>query len=145
VQPDWPTWSVVALAVLAGVGVAVAYLVPWAMLPDVIELDELETGRRREGAFYGLFVLLQKLGLALGLFVVGQVLSLTGYVTPPAGSSAPIEQPESALLAIRVMMGPAAALVLAIGMALVVRFPITRASHEQALRELARRRQAQTI
>jgi Na+/melibiose symporter-like transporter len=43
------------------------------------------------------------------------------------------------------MMGPAAALVLTIGMALVVRFPITRASHEQALRELARRRQAQTI
>ena len=145
VQPDWPTWSVVALAALAGVGVAVAYLVPWAMLPDVIELDELETGRRREGAFYGLFVLLQKLGLALGLFVVGQVLSLTGYITPPAGASAPIEQPQSALLAIRVMMGPAAALVLAAGMALVARFPITRASHERTLRELARRGHAQTI
>jgi hypothetical protein len=27
-----------------------AYLVPWAMLLDVIELDELKTGRRREGA-----------------------------------------------------------------------------------------------
>jgi len=87
VQPGWPTWSIIALA---GIGVAVAYLLPWAMLPDVIELDELETGYRREGAFYGLFVLLQKLGLALGLFTVGQVLSLTGYIIPPAGASTPI-------------------------------------------------------
>ena len=140
VQPDWPTWSVIGLAILAGVGVAVAYLVPWAMLPDVIELDELETGRRREGAFYGLFVLLQKVGLALGLFVVGQVLSATGYITPPPGATTPIVQPDSALLAIRVMMGPAAAAVLIAGMFLVGRFPITRASHEQTLRELAARR-----
>ncbi|MFC1464114.1 MAG: MFS transporter [Candidatus Brachytrichaceae bacterium NZ_4S206] len=142
VQPDWPTWSVIALAALAGVGVAVAYLIPWAMLPDVIELDELETGRRREGAFYGLFVLLQKLGLALGLFAVGQVLSATGYITPPPGTTAPITQPDSALLAIRLMMGPVAALILIAGMLLVARFPITKASHEQTLHELEARRAA---
>ncbi|MCL6509198.1 MAG: MFS transporter [Anaerolineae bacterium] len=142
VQPDWPAWSVIGLAILAGVGVAVAYLVPWAMLPDVIELDELQTGRRREGAFYGLFVLLQKLGLALGLFVVGQVLSATGYITPPPGATTPIVQPDSALLAIRVMMGPAAAVVLIAGMFLVARFPITRASHERTLRELEARRKS---
>ncbi len=142
VQPDWPTWSVTALAALAGVGVAVAYLIPWAMLPDVIELDELETGRRREGAFYGLFVLLQKLGLALGLFAVGQVLSATGYITPPPGATEPITQPDSALLAIRLMMGPVAAAILVAGMMLVARFPITKASHEQTLRELEARRAA---
>ncbi len=142
VQPDWPTWSVIALAALAGVGVAAAYLVPWAILPDVIELDELQTGRRREGAFYGLFVLTQKLGLALGLFAVGQVLNATGYITPPAGVTTPIVQPNSALLAIRLMMGPVAAAILIAGMFLVARFPITKASHEQTLRELEARRAA---
>ncbi|MDW8352028.1 MAG: MFS transporter [Anaerolineae bacterium] len=142
VQPDWPTWSVIGLAALAGIGVAVAYLIPWAVLPDVIELDELETGRRREGAFYGLFVLLQKLGLALGLFAVGQILSVTGYITPPPGATAPITQPDSALLAIRLMMGPIAAMVLIAGMLLVARFPITKASHEQTLRALQMRRVA---
>ncbi|MCX7939673.1 MAG: MFS transporter, partial [Thermoflexales bacterium] len=110
-----------------------------AMLPDVIELDELQTGRRREGAFYGFFVLLQKLGLAVGLFLVGQVLEGAGYITPPPNAAAPIEQPESALLAIRLMIGPIAALVLIAGMALVARFPITRATHEQTLRALAQR------
>ncbi|WP_423222521.1 MFS transporter [Candidatus Amarolinea aalborgensis] len=142
VQPGWPSWVIIALAALAGVGVATAYLVPWAMLPDVIELDELETGKRREGAFYGFFVLLQKLGLALGLFLVSQVLNWTGYITPPEGITAPIVQPDSALLAIRLMIGPLPALILAAGIFLVYKFPITKENHEQALRELARRRAA---
>ena len=144
VQPSWPSWVIIALGALAGVGVATAYLVPWAMLPDVIELDELETGKRREGAFYGFFVLLQKLGLALGLFLVSQVLNWTGYITPPEGVITPIVQPESALLAIRLMIGPLPALILAAGIYLVYKFPITKELHEQTLQELARRRAAAT-
>ena len=137
VQPAWPSWVVIVLGLLAGVGVATAYLVPWSMLPDVIELDELETGKRREGAYYGFFVLLQKLGLALGLFLVSQALSAAGYITPPPGATAPIVQPDSALLAIRLMIGPIPALILAAGIFLVYKFPITKAGHEETLRQLA--------
>ncbi|MGB3519227.1 MAG: MFS transporter, partial [Elainellaceae cyanobacterium] len=32
------------LAIMAGFGVSTAYLIPWSLLPDVIELDELNTG-----------------------------------------------------------------------------------------------------
>jgi GPH family glycoside/pentoside/hexuronide:cation symporter len=49
------------------------------MVPDVIELDELETGKRREGIFYAFMVLLQKIGLALGLFLVGIALETSGF------------------------------------------------------------------
>ncbi|MEN9244964.1 MAG: MFS transporter, partial [Gloeomargarita sp. DG02_5_bins_242] len=65
------------LAVMAGLGVATAYLIPWSMIPDVIEWDELRTGQRREGIFYALMVFLQKIGLAVGLFGVGQALELS--------------------------------------------------------------------
>jgi glycoside/pentoside/hexuronide:cation symporter, GPH family len=140
IQPAWPSWVSVVMGLLAGIGVATAYLVPWAMLPDVIELDELETGRRREGTFYGFFVLLQKAGLAIGLFLVGQVLALAGYITPPPGTTTPIVQPDSALLAIRWMIGPVPAVVLAAGILLVYRFPITKVGHEKTLAELARRK-----
>ena len=140
VQPAWPSWAVIVLGALAGVGVATAYLVPWSMLPDVIELDELKTGQRREGVFYGFFVLLQKAGLAIGLFLVSQALNLAGYITPPPGMTTPIVQPDSALLAIRLMIGPIPAVILALGILLVRLFPITKEQHEETLRELARRR-----
>jgi glycoside/pentoside/hexuronide:cation symporter, GPH family len=142
VQPTWPPAAIIVLGVLAGVGVATAYLVPWAMLPDVIELDELKTGRRREGAYYGFFVLLQKLGLALGLFLVSQALAISGYITPPVGTTTPIIQPDSALQAIRLMIGPVPAVILLAGIYLVYKFPITRENHEETLRELEDRRAA---
>lgn len=136
VQPAWPDWLVLLLAALAGVGVATAYLVPWAMLPDVIEEDELHTGYRREGLYFGFVVLLQKLGLALGLFAVGQVLALTGYAAPPAGQEASWQQPAGTLMAIRAMIGPLPALLLVAGLYLVYRYPITRERHEQTLAAL---------
>lgn len=141
VQPDWPTAVIIALGALVGMGVAVAYLVPWSLLPDVIELDELETGRRREGIFYGFFVLLQKFGLALGLFAVTQVLGLAGYIEPVAGGPAPV-QPDSALLAMRLLVGPGPVVFLLAGMLLVARFPITQADHERNLARLAEGRTA---
>jgi len=140
VPANAPTWLVLVLGALAGIGVATAYLVPWAMLPDVIELDELQTGRRREGVFYGFVVLLQKLGLALGLFVIGQVLERSGYITPPPNATAAITQPASALWAIRLLVGPIPALLLITGMLLVYRFPITREQHAATLVELEQRR-----
>ncbi len=35
------------IAFFVGIGTSVAYLIPWSMLPDVIEYDELQTGQRR--------------------------------------------------------------------------------------------------
>jgi GPH family glycoside/pentoside/hexuronide:cation symporter len=142
VQPSWPSSAIIIIAVLAGIGVATAYLVPWSMLPDVIELDELRTGRRREGAFYGFFVLLQKLGLALGLGLVSLTLGLAGYITPPVGITTPIVQPASALLAIRIMIGPIPAVILAAGVFLVYKFPISKADHQAMVRELDARKAA---
>jgi glycoside/pentoside/hexuronide:cation symporter, GPH family len=142
VQPTWTPIAILVLGFCAGIGVAAAYLVPWAMLPDVIEMDELRTGRRREGAFYGFFVLLEKLGLAVGLGLVSLVLGLSGYITPPAGVTTPIVQPSSALLAIRLMIGPIPAIILAAGIYLVYKFPISRADHEAMVRQLEERKAA---
>ncbi|MEO1209073.1 MAG: MFS transporter [Cyanobacteria bacterium J06638_20] len=131
------------LAVMAGLGVSTAYLIPWSMLPDVIELDELETGQRREGVFYSFMVLLQKLALALGLFLVGQVLEFSGLITATDGQVV-TEQPESALLAIRLLVGPIPAVVLAIGLALAYFYPITREKHAELVLRLEERRSRAT-
>lgn len=118
------------LAVMAGFGVSVAYLIPWSMVPDVIELDELQTGQRREGIFYGFMVLLQKIGLALALFLVGIALESAGFIQSVAGQPTPT-QPESALLAIRIAIGPLPTLVLIAGLILAYFYPITREVHAE--------------
>jgi GPH family glycoside/pentoside/hexuronide:cation symporter len=126
------------LAVLAGFGVSTAYLIPWSMMPDVIELDELNTGQRREGIFYGFMVFLQKLGLALGLFLVGQALEIAGFIATVPGQPAPT-QPDSALLAIRIAIGPLPTLALICGLVLAYFYPITREVHAEILLKLKER------
>jgi len=127
------------LAVMAGFGVSTAYLVPWSMIPDVIELDELNTGQRREGLFYGYMVLLQKLALAIGVFLVGQALQVSGFLKTTAGQPIPT-QPDSALWAIRLMIGPIPAVILLIGLVLAYFYPITREVHAEILLKLQERK-----
>ncbi|MEG3972088.1 MFS transporter [Microcoleus sp. T2B6] len=127
------------LAVMAGVGVSTAYLIPWSMIPDVIELDELQTGERREGVFYSFMVLLQKIGLAGGLWLVGQALEGAGFLSTVPGQQAPV-QPDSALFAIRFAIGPLPTIALIAGMILTYFYPITREVHAEILLKLRERK-----
>ncbi len=124
------------LAILAGIGVSVCYLIPNAMLPDVIELDEMETNQRREGIFFGFFVFLQKSALALGTFIVGQVLAAAGYISGVEGSGE-IAQPESALMAIRLSIGPLPMMALVLGLVACWFYPITKTRHAELLEQIA--------
>jgi Na+/melibiose symporter-like transporter len=81
---------------LLGIGFSSFQLFPWSMLPDTIEYDELESGRRREGIFSGIWASSQKTGYALGPSIVGFMLSLSGF-------NALGDQPESAVTAIRLI------------------------------------------
>ncbi|HEY9642160.1 MAG TPA: MFS transporter [Coleofasciculaceae cyanobacterium] len=141
-QPHQTAW-LYPLAIMAGIGVSTAYLIPWSMIPDVIELDELNTGQRREGVFYGFMVLLQKVGLAIGLFVIGQALNLAGFIESAAGQPAPV-QPESALTAIRLAIGPLPTLALIGGLILAYFYPITREVHAEILLKLREKKERMT-
>lgn len=123
------------LAVIAGFGVSTAYLVPWSMIPDVIDLDELNTGQRREGIFYSFMVFLQKIGLAIGLFLVGVALDIAGFIETIPGETPPT-QPESALLAVRIAIAPLPTIFLIVGLLLAYFYPITREVHNEILLKL---------
>ncbi len=129
------------LAIMAGVGVSTAYLIPWSMIPDVIELDELQTGQRREGIFYAFMVFLQKLGLALGLFLISQTLEKSGFKEAVVGQSLPI-QPDTALQAIRFAVGPLPMFFLICGLVLAYFYPLTREVHAGILLQLKEKQSA---
>jgi sugar (glycoside-pentoside-hexuronide) transporter len=130
--PDWPRWSLFAITGLAAIGYAVADLMPWSMLGEVIDEDDLATGERREGLYNGVFTFLRKLGGALGVFLVMGLLDVLGYRKGE-------EQNETARQAIRWMTGVAPACFLIAGVLLTRGYPLSRARHTDILRRLALR------
>ncbi len=133
-RPDTPAPIILGLTALAGVGVAAAHVIPWAILPDAIEWDELHTGQRHEGAFYSLVTLAQKVASWLVLTSLPLLLKSAGYVPGAAA------QPASALSAIRVLMGGAPAALLTIGILFALSYPLSRERHADIRRQLAERR-----
>ena len=125
--------TLLGLTVLAGIGLAAVMMLPWAMLPDVVEFDALAVGRRREGLLYALFTFGQKAAGSIGVFANALVASTFGYVQGSAVQS------EATIVGLRAMTGPVAAGVFVVAALLVWTYPITRAKHEAARAELAAR------
>jgi sugar (glycoside-pentoside-hexuronide) transporter len=134
-EPGWPRWSLFAITGLAAVGYAVADVMPWSMLGEVIDEDELETGERREGVYVGFFQFLRKLGGGIAVAGIGLALDWCGF----DGSLAREQQAPLALEAIRVSTSlvPAGFLVLAIWVARG--YPLDRAAHARILEAIVRR------
>ncbi len=131
-MPDTSDVLLYGAVCAAGIGYGVVDLMPWAMLGEVIDEDELETGERREGLYNGLFMFLRKLAGALVVLVVLGGLDLLGFTK---GES----QNEVVRVAILLLstLGPASLLALSIWLA--SEYPITRATHARILRQLSSR------
>jgi GPH family glycoside/pentoside/hexuronide:cation symporter len=133
--PASPLSFLITLSVFAGIGVGAAHVLPWSIIPDAIEWDELHTGERHEGMFYSLVTLLQKVASSIAIPLVLVLLELTGYI--PNSSV----QPESAILGIRIVVGPIPAILLGAGIIFAWLYPLTREAHSSIQQELQRRRQ----
>jgi Na+/melibiose symporter-like transporter len=131
-HPDSPRWAIFLYVPLVGIGFAVVDVMPWSMLGEVIDEDDLATGERREGLYNGMFSFLRKLGGALGVFLVMGALDLLGYEKGH-------EQTETARQAIRWMTALAPMPFLAVGVWLARGYPLSRERHRVIREELARR------
>ena len=136
-QPDWPRWAVLAYVPLVGLGFAVVDVMPWSMLGEVIDEDDLLSGERREGLYNGMFGFLRKLGGAIGVFLVMGLLDLLGY---EKGA----QQSETARQAIRWMTAGAPAAFLLVGVWLARDYPLTRSRHREILNQIALREERST-
>jgi len=132
VRPDWPRAWVFAFAPVIGFGYAVVDLMPWSMIGEVVDEDELASGERREGIYNGFFMFVRKVAGASGVMLAMLVLGRLGYHQGDV-------QPPAAVEAIRWLatIVPAALLLLSAGFARG--YPLTRAEHVRILALLAER------
>jgi len=131
-RADMPRQLFYLFIVVAGFG-AGGYVLPVSIAADVIDYDELLSGQRREGAFFGLWTLTIKLVAALAIALVGVTLNLIGYVANQT-------QSEFALWGLKMLYGPVPALFFLLSLLVFLRFPLTRETHAEIQQQLQIRR-----
>jgi GPH family glycoside/pentoside/hexuronide:cation symporter len=72
-------WMVLIPAPFIAVGMGALFTLMGSMIADVCDLDELETGERREGMFGSIYWWMVKLGMALAFGLSGYLLNATGF------------------------------------------------------------------
>jgi GPH family glycoside/pentoside/hexuronide:cation symporter len=138
IQPGQVTYMLI-IGALAGIGISAAYTLPDALFADVIEWDELRTGRRQEGIYFGVRAFVRKMTGALVIFITLQALGWSGYQAPPEGVIQ-FAQPDSALMMIRLLASPFGAVMLSGVIVFTALFPLTRERYERIQRLLERKR-----
>lgn len=121
------------IGIVLGIGMSSHWVMPFAMMPDVIEYDEIKTGERREGIFYGVFGLTDKISRTLAIIILGWVLEFTNYV-PNA------EQNTEALLGIRILFGPAPAILILLAIPILLIYPVNKKSHAALINSIAQKK-----
>lgn len=122
--PEGPTPVIYGVAFVAGLGFSAQYVFPWSMVPDVIEVDQAQTGERHEGIYFGVNSFLGKLTGALGIAASGWALKLYGYVPN-------VPQTQHALFGIRFFFAIVPVIAFVIALPLLIWYPITREKHAE--------------
>ncbi len=134
-QPEWPRWMLLSFAPVGAIGYAVVDLMPWSMLGEVVDEDDLATGERREGVYNGFFMFLRKVGGTVAVLLLGTVLGAIG-LEPGEPKS------EATLQTIRVLTAVVPAFFLVLGIWIARGYPLTRAAHARILSQLEARDRA---
>ncbi len=135
------------LLVIAGVGLLLVAVLPTALIPlcvamagfglsgpqtlsnvlfaQVADEDELRSGVRREGAFFGVNALVTKPAQSIALWLSPFILQITHFVTRDSnGGQIFLNQPASAIFGIKAIAGLVPGLALLIGAAILYFYPL---------------------
>ena len=114
----------VIMGLLAGSGYGCILALAPSMIADVIDFDELESGDRREGIYFGVWLFVQKASMGITTFVGMQVLASMGYVPN-------VEQSIEVLWSIKFLYCILPAICFAVGAVVLRRFPIDQNEYQR--------------
>jgi GPH family glycoside/pentoside/hexuronide:cation symporter len=129
------TAAYAAVCLVSGIGFGAGLVLPNSLVADVVDYDELRSGQRREGLYFGLWSIVTKMSAAVGAAAALPALQWAGYVAQAA------EQTETVQHALRVLYAGVPCLCYAAGLLLARRFPIDE-SVQRRVREAVSRREA---
>jgi len=120
-----PTPLIPVCLALAGLGLAGPQTLTNVLFAQVADEDELRSGVRREGAFFGVNALLTKPAQSVALALIPFILEATHFVTREANQGQIfLNQPASALFGIKVLVGLIPGVAMLLGALILTAFPL---------------------
>ena len=130
-----PDSLILACLALAGFGLAGPQTLTNVLFAQVADEDELRSGVRREGAFFGVNALLTKPAQSVALALIPAVLESAEFVTREANQGRIfLDQPASAIFGIKALIGLIPGVALILGAIILIWFPL-RGAHLARMQE----------
>ncbi len=121
-----------AVAIIAGLGRGALNYIPWSVYNYMPDVDEIVTGRRREGAFAGVMTFIRKLLQSAVVFAVGPILDASGLVR-----NVKIQPVQVVNTAVTIMLVGSLGLMI-FGFLVSLRFKLNRDTHTVLMDEIER-------
>lgn len=122
---------VVVLSVLLGAGVTGGLLMPKLLYTEIIDEDQVKTGQRREGAFYGVQAFIIRFASGVQALILSGIMGAFGYVEGAA------TQPASAATGFKITMSFIPAALAVIGILIITAYPLCGARLEAIKKQSA--------
>jgi oligogalacturonide transporter len=132
------TMSAYGFVALCGLGRGGLIYIPWNTYNYIADVDEIMSGRRREGIFAGVMTLVRKSVQAAAVMATGALLDWGGFV---AGAA---QQSPRAVATIVALLTLAPLALLVLGVLVSFRFALNRETHAVLMKEIERARSGAT-
>lgn len=130
-----PNYLLYLVAAANGLGYGGGRIMPWSMFPDTVDMDELQSGQRREGMYSGITTFFMKIGNSVSIFLFSLLLQAVGFVE---------NQPQTgpALVLMRWVLFVVPLFFLSMSAIALAKYPITPARFAEMRKTLNERRAA---
>ncbi|XP_073191991.1 sphingosine-1-phosphate transporter MFSD2B isoform X13 [Lepidochelys kempii] len=115
------------VAFVSGLSIAASLLLPWSMLPDVVDHFRLLNPHAKgpETIFYASYVFFTKMSAGIGLGISTASLEFAGYKTGMCRQSSTV------ILTLKILIGAVPAILIVIGLSILLFYPITEKSRKE--------------
>lgn len=110
---------------LAGFGLSGPQTLTNVLFAQVADEDELRSGARREGAFFGVNALITKPAQSIAIWIIPFILEMTNFLTRASNEGEIIlEQPAEAIMGMKVFAGVIPGVACLLGAIILIWFPL---------------------
>ncbi|MFN4190532.1 MAG: MFS transporter [Pseudothermotoga sp.] len=135
ISPKTASFGIYLFAGIVGAATGGVVVMIYSIFTDIPDVDELQSGSRREGLFSGLYTFMRKLSSALAVFIISNIIAIAGYKPPIEevidGNVRIVQQAQSPefILTLRLVFATIPIALLAFCLWAALKYPLTPESH----------------